>query len=207
MSAVSSLDLFSLLLFVAAQCKADTDCVYDKACIEGNCLNPCVHGAVQCGRGAECLVQAHRAQCVCPAGTQGDPFLSCVAAVCQYNEDCADHEACDRLNRVCRPVCDDETCAATATCTGRKHQPVCSCPPGTSGNPYIECLGEQRGMPSAAPRPTRQLSLHLLLILEFVLLAQKNPNPGSKGNKKYIFGGNFDTYTKMIRKRRNGFLE
>ncbi|KAE8745541.1 hypothetical protein FOCC_FOCC007730, partial [Frankliniella occidentalis] len=123
------------------QCKADTDCVYDKACIEGNCLNPCVHGAVQCGRGAECLVQAHRAQCVCPAGTQGDPFLSCVAGVCQYNEDCADHEACDRLNRVCRPVCDDETCAVTATCAGRRHQAVCSCPPGTNGNPYIECLG------------------------------------------------------------------
>lgn len=68
--------------------------------------------------------------------------VSCVSVVCQYNEDCADHEACDRLNRVCRPVCEEDTCAETATCTAREHQPSCVCPPGSEGNPYIQCTSE-----------------------------------------------------------------
>ena len=134
--------LFFLFSFHTAECKVDADCVYDKACINGNCLNPCTYGSgSQCGRGAECHVQAHRAQCVCPPGTQGNPLLSCVSVVCQYNEDCADDEACDRLNRVCRLVCESDTCAETAVCIGRDHQPKCICPPGTTGNAYIECTG------------------------------------------------------------------
>lgn len=75
---------------------------------------------------------------------QGDPMLACIAAVCQYNEDCASHEACDRLNRVCRPVCDEDTCASSAVCIGKDHQPTCVCPHGTSGNPYIECNGNYK---------------------------------------------------------------
>lgn len=43
------------------------------------------------------------------------------------------------MNRVCRPVCDEDTCAETATCIGRQHQPECNCPVGTRGNPFIEC--------------------------------------------------------------------
>lgn len=103
-------------------------------------MNPCLNRENKiCGPGAECIIQSHRAQCVCPIGTQGDPFTSCVSVICQYNEDCADHEACDRLNRVCRPVCDSDPCADSATCIGKDHQPKCVCPPGLLGNPYIEC--------------------------------------------------------------------
>lgn len=102
-------------------------------------MNPCKYGSTQCARDAKCLAQNHRANCVCPAGTQGNPLISCVRGVCQYNEDCLDDEACDRLNRVCRPVCDSDSCAPTARCIGQKHQPVCNCQSGTSGNPYVEC--------------------------------------------------------------------
>ncbi|EAT34892.1 AAEL012905-PA [Aedes aegypti] len=125
------------------ECQSDNDCPYDKACYNEKCLNPCTYGATQCGRGAECLPQGHRANCVCPQGTQGNPLISCVTGLCQYNEDCADHEACDRLNRVCRPVCDDETCAAKAMCVGRNHQATCECSAGTRGNPYIACLRDE----------------------------------------------------------------
>ncbi|PNF22176.1 hypothetical protein B7P43_G05064 [Cryptotermes secundus] len=136
------------------ECKVDADCVYDKACINGNCLNPCTYGSgSQCGKGADCHVQAHRAQCVCPAGTQGNPLLSCISVVCQYNEDCADDEACDRLNRVCRLVCESDTCADTAVCIGRDHQPKCICPPGTTGNAYIECSGPR--IPEPQPECTQ----------------------------------------------------
>ncbi|KAJ8954751.1 hypothetical protein NQ318_011446 [Aromia moschata] len=86
-----------------------------------------------------------------PAGTQGDPLLSCITGICHYNEDCADHEACDRLNRVCRPVCEEDVCADTATCVGEQHQPKCRCPAGTSGNPYVQCIGL---LPPPEPEPS-----------------------------------------------------
>uniref|UniRef100_A0A6E8W1C0 Dumpy n=1 Tax=Anopheles coluzzii TaxID=1518534 RepID=A0A6E8W1C0_ANOCL len=122
------------------ECKIDAECPFDKACFNEKCISPCTYGATQCGRGADCVAQSHRAVCICPLGTQGNPFVSCVTGMCQYNEDCAEHEACDRLNRVCRPVCDDETCARTATCVARNHQASCECAPGMRGNPYVECM-------------------------------------------------------------------
>lgn len=135
-----------------AECKSDSECPFDKACINENCLDPCRNGGTaQCGRGAECTIQSHHAQCTCPAGTQGNPLISCISVKCQYNEDCADHEACDRLNRVCRPVCDDDTCADSATCLGREHQAKCVCPPGMNGNPYVECSRSQQ--PVEADKP------------------------------------------------------
>lgn len=127
--------------FFAAECKVDNDCPYDKACRNDNCVTPCLVGDIVCGRGAECKAVSHRAQCICPQGTQGDPRVACISAICHYNEDCADHEACDRLNRVCRPVCEEDACAETAICIARDHQPKCTCPPGTIGNPYITCNG------------------------------------------------------------------
>lgn len=57
---------------------------------------------------------------------QGDPHVTCTSAICHYNEDCDKHEACDRLNRVCRPVCGEGTCAPTAVCVADNHQPKCS---------------------------------------------------------------------------------
>lgn len=101
------------------------------------CINPCV--ASQCGQGAECLVYNHRSSCECPKGTQGDPQISCISGHCQYNEDCADHEACDRLNRVCRPVCDKNSCGKGAYCVGTNHAIKCSCNERTYGDPYVEC--------------------------------------------------------------------
>lgn len=126
-------------LLFTAECKADSDCLYDKACRNSNCVSPCT--SISCGIDAQCVIQAHIAQCVCPPGTQGNPLLSCVSVGCQYNEDCADHEACDRLNRKCRPVCERDTCAEKALCTAKHHQPTCTCLPGTQGNPYTECTG------------------------------------------------------------------
>lgn len=122
------------------ECRVDDDCPYDKACINNNCLTPCA--LTTCAYGSECVVYNHKAECRCPPGTQGNPLISCIPGVCQYNEDCADHEVCDRLNRVCRPACDEDSCAVTAICRGQNHQPKCVCPTDTTGNPYIECLSK-----------------------------------------------------------------
>lgn len=94
---------------------------------------------MHCGKGAECFAQNHRANCVCESGYQGNPLVACVRGQCQFNEDCANDEACDRLNRVCRKVCDAETCAETAICRGQNHQPICECRHETTGNPYVAC--------------------------------------------------------------------
>lgn len=129
--------MFSILKI--AECKVNSDCPYDKACYNEKCFNPCTYAGTQCGRDAECVAENHRANCICPVGMQGNPLIACVRGICQYNEDCPDDEACDRLNRVCRKVCDIDSCAQNAICEGRKHQPVCVCGPGLLGNPYIEC--------------------------------------------------------------------
>jgi hypothetical protein len=131
---------------LSAECRNDDECPYDKACLNEKCLNPCISS--RCGKGAECQPQQHRANCVCPAGTQGNPLVSCITGLCQYNEDCADHEACDRLNRVCRPVCDEQSCGTNAYCKGTRHQPSCFCRDGTAGNPYVSCSVEK-----SPPRP------------------------------------------------------
>ena len=124
------------------ECKTNQDCPYDKTCINNNCVSPCLNELITCGRGAQCTAAAHRAECSCPLGTQGDPRIACIRAICHYNEDCAHDEACDRLNRVCRKVCSEDSCGDEAVCLAKNHEPMCSCPPGTKGNPYIECQGE-----------------------------------------------------------------
>ena len=127
-----------------AECKSDSDCPYDKSCRNSVCVTPCLADNIVCGRGAECVAVAHRAQCSCPQGTQGDAKIACTMARCQYNEDCADHEICERFNRVCRPACDEDSCAEGAICEARAHQPRCTCKVGTFGNPHVECNGEYR---------------------------------------------------------------
>lgn len=108
-------------IFSLAECNVDQDCPYDKSCISQHCLNPCTHGSVQCGKSATCSVHYHRASCECPKGTQGDPMISCISGLCQYNEDCADHESCDKLNHICHPVCDKNSCGTGAYCEGINH--------------------------------------------------------------------------------------
>ena len=39
------------------ECRTDSDCPLDKACINENCLNPCANSDRPCGRGAECIVE------------------------------------------------------------------------------------------------------------------------------------------------------
>jgi hypothetical protein len=102
---------------------------------------------------------------------QGNPLVACISGICQYNEDCADHEACDRLNRVCRAVCDEDSCAETATCIGQQHQAKCHCPPGTTGSPYIECHGEKHTKPEPECRSDSDCSSQLACINQLC----KNP--------------------------------
>lgn len=106
-------------------------------------MDPCSYNAA-CASSARCRAVAHRSQCYCPPGTQGNPLEACVTVGCQSNDDCAQDEACDAVNRVCRQVCTPGVCAPEAFCEGRNHLPICTCRTGTTGDPYVRCREEPR---------------------------------------------------------------
>lgn len=56
------------------ECTSNSDCPSQLACNNMKCFSPC-SGA--CGFMAECAVQLHTANCQCPAGYVGNPFIEC----------------------------------------------------------------------------------------------------------------------------------
>lgn len=57
------------------ECTINAECPHDRACVNRRCVNPCAAGT--CGNDAECFVVRHTANCVCPSGQTGDPFVGC----------------------------------------------------------------------------------------------------------------------------------
>ena len=58
------------------ECQHDIDCPDNRACIENQCLDPCiVHSP--CGKSALCETTSHRPVCRCPSGWAGDPHIEC----------------------------------------------------------------------------------------------------------------------------------
>ena len=58
------------------ECKVDPDCPDNRACIEHQCLDPCIEYD-PCGKAALCETTSHRATCRCPTGWAGDPHTEC----------------------------------------------------------------------------------------------------------------------------------
>ena len=56
------------------ECVVNSDCPSNKACQRNKCVDPCPG---TCGINAECNVRNHNAMCLCIAGYEGDPFVSC----------------------------------------------------------------------------------------------------------------------------------
>merc|ERR1711973_258561 len=110
-----------------------------------------------CGAGAECLRRGQQAQCQCPAGFKGDPYVFCKRGDCEYDSDCASSLACFDFN--CRDPCIG-TCGRNANCEVRNHRPICSCPQGFTGDPLAACDrqivvgGRQAPQPKQEPRNT-----------------------------------------------------
>lgn len=87
--------------------------------------SPCANNA-QCNDGI----------CTCLPGLQGDPYTLC-RPECVLNSDCPSDKAC--LRSKCVNPCEGGTCAPNALCTVYNHIPMCSCPSGMEGNPFIQC--------------------------------------------------------------------
>jgi len=56
---------------------------------------------------------------------------------CQSNDECPIDNSC--VNKLCRDACNPGVCGNNADCQTLEHRPICTCPPGTTGNPTIKC--------------------------------------------------------------------
>lgn len=85
----------------------------------------------QCGSNTQCFND----QCACLPEFQGDPYIGC-RPECVLNPDCPRDRACIRSK--CRDPCAG-TCGQNAICSVVSHIPICTCPSGMSGDPFVVC--------------------------------------------------------------------
>jgi hypothetical protein len=91
-----------------------------------------------CGPNADCSVGVTKNPiCTCRPGFYGDPQSNrgC-GPECTTNSECQLTQAC--INQKCRDPCPG-ACGINAACRVTGHNPVCSCVPGYTGNPYQNC--------------------------------------------------------------------
>lgn len=87
-----------------------------------------------CGPNSQCRNINEQAVCSCVSGFMGSP-PSC-RPECIVSSDCSLNEACS--NQKCRDPCPG-TCGVGARCQVINHNPICSCPSGLTGDPFIRC--------------------------------------------------------------------
>lgn len=73
--------------------------------------------------------------CSCLPEFHGDPYSGC-RPECILNSECPRDKAC--LRNKCVNPCPG-TCGSNAICNVNNHIPICTCPPGTEGNAFIQC--------------------------------------------------------------------
>lgn len=94
-----------------------------------------------CGPGAICTESGNKAMCSCPSGTSGDAATTGCRPECVVSSECQRDRACVR-NKCIDPCVG--ACGNGAMCRVFDHAPICSCPPRTTGDPFIEC--RERGI-------------------------------------------------------------
>lgn len=87
-----------------------------------------------CGQNSQCRSINGQAICSCVSGYIGSP-PSC-RPECVVSSDCSRNEACSNLK--CINPCVG-TCGIQAQCQVINHNPICSCPAGFSGDPFLRC--------------------------------------------------------------------
>ena len=87
-----------------------------------------------CGPNSQCREVNGQAVCSCVPGYLGSP-PNC-RPECVTSSECNQNEACS--NQKCRNPCPG-TCGVGAKCEVINHNPICSCPPRYTGDPFIRC--------------------------------------------------------------------
>lgn len=73
--------------------------------------------------------------CECIPEHHGNPYEGC-RPECLGNSDCPLNQAC--IRQKCKDPCPG-TCGHEAQCFATNHVPVCTCPPGTTGDAFRQC--------------------------------------------------------------------
>lgn len=97
---------------------------------------------IRCGANADCIENNGLFSCACQPNYFGNPYLSCQPE-CVINSDCTHNLAC--INNKCVEPCIG-ACGVNAHCQTVNHVPVCFCPQGFSGDPFITCYPIKSGM-------------------------------------------------------------
>lgn len=126
-------------------CYSNSDCPDDHACINMQCVDPCLRDR-PCSSRAECRAQNHISVCRCPPQYSGNPYVNCQPIEepeCRQDGDCPTQLAC--LNQKCQDPCPViYPCQDPAECTVLPTFPVrtmaCVCPSGyvSSGSSTCE---------------------------------------------------------------------
>jgi hypothetical protein len=134
------------------ECKDDLDCLETQVCQKQPDKNICLSACnlLKCGPEAICIAKNHVGRCTCPPfGLYiGDPYNEgCKSVSCLDNEDCSEHQYCDRLSFKCLSVCTKEACGDNAICVPHDHNPVCQCEESyiPSPLPEIKCEKNVKG--------------------------------------------------------------
>lgn len=91
-----------------------------------------------CGQNSQCKAVNSLAVCSCLLEYQGSP-PNC-RPECVVNSECPPNQACHKYK--CSDPCRG-TCGRGAKCEVINHNPICSCPPGQTGDPFSRCYKEQ----------------------------------------------------------------
>lgn len=89
-----------------------------------------------CGVNARCRIDNRYAVCECIPEYHGNPYEGC-RPECVGNADCSMNKACIR-NRCVDPC--PGICGVEAVCSVTNHIPICTCPPGTTGDAFRQCI-------------------------------------------------------------------
>jgi len=148
-------------------------CPNTRACYDSTCIDPCsptfCGGGPCCNPTANCRPVDHKAECSCPAGTEGEPRTGgrCVRsnksvtspsehrgvgglsdlgeAECYKLSDCAFDRQCQGIPGRCIDPCSNDVetgrppCGSRADCKAERYKAVCSCPRDFTGDPFVSC--------------------------------------------------------------------
>lgn len=96
-------------------------------------LDPCIPSP--CGPNSLCRAVNEQAVCTCQETFIGTP-PNCKPE-CVVNSECPQNRAC--YKHKCTDPCPG-TCGVEANCRVINHNPLCSCPQGTTGDPFSRCF-------------------------------------------------------------------
>lgn len=95
--------------------------------------NPC--NPSPCGPNSQCRQMNGQAVCSCVPGYRGNP-PTC-RPECIVSLECSLKEACN--NQKCVNPCIG-ACGPGAVCDVINHNPICTCPPSFTGDPFLRCF-------------------------------------------------------------------